>query len=547
MGVRRPTRIKAEECDVPMLTLEDFDLSPLPQDMSCIPRSCTMARDPEMLRTMALMCIEQAKFCFLISRVFTAQYSIPSQDSRGDTIVESGAAITLVPRQLDPASSEVKACHQELQNWIHQLPKELDRKALLSRPVTRATAPVVVNGSMLHLIYLTTLHALHRPQTGAGIPSATNASQDEIINLSGENVKIATVESTAIVRNLLKTDCARFLPTAGVTTLMPASVTNLVDIKSPIPEVRTIALEGFYQCAQALNRLRDCYASADHSMFMLEKAVRKAGIEVPLNREQLVTSAAGATAPPSKTPSFVVTSIDQLLDFCVRQGIVAPTPVPAPVPFVAADHHAATPPPDDMHDLSSISLTQALQHDSDVARRLSAFLATTPPDSKHDDLVDHHDGAAHEDEGFGAFGYHHIHDEATINHDFDSLINADSLDGMFGETNDAAFLGAHTMNGALMYSANGFYPSGTTGLQFQGESSGFAYDMDWMHSPVHTFSAKPDISPQRGNHAADCKSESASASASASDDGMEDLDLAQQAHLEGAGILIEDAAGAHDT
>jgi len=472
---------------------------------------------------MALMCIEQAKFCLLISRVFVAQYSIPIQDSRGDTIVESGTATTLVPKQLDSATSEVKACHDELQEWIQQLPKELERDALLTTNITRATAPVVVNGCMLHLIYLTTLHALHRPQTGANIPSVTNASQDEIVKLSRENVAIATTDATNITRALLKADCVRFLPTYGVTALMPPSVTNLTDLKSLSSKARTTALEGFYQCATALNRLRDCYASADHSMFMLEKAVRKAGIEVPLSL--------GHDSDSAKPLTFFVTSIDQLLDFCVRQGIVAPAPVSASAPFTVANsvhNHAATPPPDDMHDLSSISLTQILEHDADVAHRLSAFLAATPPDSKEDDtsrFADHHEDTAHE---FDTFGYH-LHNEANINHDFDSLINADSIEGTFGETSDAAFLEA-----APFYISEGFTATGISGLlQTQGESSGFAYDMDWMTSPAHIQPLQEH--PVEVEHAEDDDVEEESDSGS---EDTEEQDVPQR--VDDAGILEGD-------
>jgi hypothetical protein len=40
LGMRRPTRIKTEDFDVPMLTLDDFEISPIPDSITCIPADC---------------------------------------------------------------------------------------------------------------------------------------------------------------------------------------------------------------------------------------------------------------------------------------------------------------------------------------------------------------------------------------------------------------------------------------------------------------------------------------------------------------------------
>jgi len=413
------------------------------------------------------------------------------------------------------------------------------------------------------------------------MPASTNPSQDKIINLSRENVTIATVEATAIVRTLLRADCIRFLPTYGVTVLMPASVTNLIDIKSPSPDARLVALEAFYQCAQALNRLRDSYASADHSMYMLEKAVRKAGIEVPTLRDQTLDFINETATPSAKPSTYTISSIDQLLDFCVRQGIVAPAPTNNnTVPGTSTSEHqhanlpvGPTPPPDDLHDLHSISLTQALQHDTDVARRLSAYLATTPPDSWKQG-IDHDsnnsDKEGEEEEGTNdnqadlmMFGYHHHHepyahvhthphapphDEATIDQDFESLINAESLDGMFGNNDqnalfDPTYLATGGVADGIAMGLGSIYSNGG-GLQFQGESSGFAFDMDWLNSPVLQSSAfqTPRHVEDHDQAMQDGEEDEGEESMSGTT-GSEEMEEAEdEAHIDGAGRLIEEAA-----
>ena len=77
LGMRRPTRIKSEDCDVPMLTLEDFDID---IDVSNIPLFSEEGETYEQAinrqRQLSIMCIEKAKLCICISHVLTAQYSV---------------------------------------------------------------------------------------------------------------------------------------------------------------------------------------------------------------------------------------------------------------------------------------------------------------------------------------------------------------------------------------------------------------------------------------------------------------------------------------
>lgn len=72
LGMRRPTRVKDEDYDVPTLTEDDFEIEPLPDHISIISRECTLARDVEVQRGLAQMCIAKAKLCLCISHVLSA-------------------------------------------------------------------------------------------------------------------------------------------------------------------------------------------------------------------------------------------------------------------------------------------------------------------------------------------------------------------------------------------------------------------------------------------------------------------------------------------
>jgi len=122
LGMRRPTRVKDEDYDVPMLTEDDFEIAAVPEDSTIIPLDCTLARDLEAQRALAQMCIAKAKLCLCISHVLSAQYSVLVRH-QGIECQEGStrSSVMLFPKKLDQ-SDEVKRCDVELSVWINELP-----------------------------------------------------------------------------------------------------------------------------------------------------------------------------------------------------------------------------------------------------------------------------------------------------------------------------------------------------------------------------------------------------------------------------------------
>lgn len=277
LGMRRPTRVKDEDYDVPMLTEEDFEIGPISDNITIIPRDCTLVRDVEARRQLAHMCIAKAKLCLCISHVLTAQYSVlvkaqGMQGQEGNT----RSSVMLVPKKLDQ-TDEVKRCDEELSEWIDELPE----CCAYSDEMTPGNSgpPVFVQRSLLHMVYFTTLSALHRPQV---LPSASSAQPDkcrELQDLSRKKVREASKEITRISQDLRIRGLEKYLPTTGVTVLLPAIIIHLLDIKASNDDARQAAMDGFCQCMQVLEKLRDNYASADFATQFLEAAIRKADID----------------------------------------------------------------------------------------------------------------------------------------------------------------------------------------------------------------------------------------------------------------------------
>jgi hypothetical protein len=387
LGMRRPTRIKSEDFDVPMLTLDDFEIAPLPESVSCLPADCRFARDVDMQRQLAIMCIEKAKLCLCISHVLSKQYCVLN-NAQG--ILNDRTTMMLLPKKLDPETSEVKTCDEELQKWVNELQEEAKYTDQPSGDKT-----LDLHRALLHMVFFTTLSALHRPQVlpssqgGASTSINKTGPGSDILDVSRRNVRRAASAITSIAQRLDSQDLVKYLPTTGVTVLLPAIIIHLLDIKAPEEETRKASLRGFCQCMAVMGKLRDLYAAADYSTAFLEAAIRKAGIHIAPVPSQ--TTSAPPAAPLAK-PS-PVKSVEDLVNAGRRLDMASVT-VHGLTGAAAAQQMARstlTPPPDNgttnLHSLEKLP-NEPNVTDEEVARRLETFLASTPPESDHDHDLD---------------------------------------------------------------------------------------------------------------------------------------------------------------
>ncbi|KAF1837192.1 hypothetical protein BDW02DRAFT_172148 [Decorospora gaudefroyi] len=375
LGMRRPTRIKTEDFDVPMLTLDDFEIASIPESITCLPADCRIARDVDAQRQLAIMCIEKARLCLCISHVLSKQYCVLNNNHG---LQNDRTTMMLLPKKLDPETSEVKTCDEELQKWVSELPEEAKYNDKPS-----GEAAIDLARSLLHMVFFTTLSALHRPQvlpSSQGGPAAStpakNNVESELLEVSRRNVRRAASAITSIAQRLDVGDLVKYLPTTGVTVLLPAIIIHLLDIKAPEEETRRSSLRGFCQCMAVMGKLRDLYAAADYSVAFLEAAIRKAGIHV----------APIANAQASPIPKHTrATAVEDLVDAGRRLDLVNVAT------SATQDMHRSTltPPPDNgttnMHALEK-QHNEPNVTDEEVARRLETFLASTPPESDHEHM-----------------------------------------------------------------------------------------------------------------------------------------------------------------
>lgn len=389
LGMRRPTRIKTEDFDVPMLTIDDFELVAIPESVSCVPADCTLARDVDKQRELAVMCIQKAKLCLCISNVLSTQYCVLNNNQG---MVNDRTTMMLLPKKGNPETCEVKACDDALQRWVDELPDEAKYQDSLS-----GHPSLDLHRSLLHMIFFTTLSALHRPQVlpsapSLGQPVAPNSpSSLDLLETSRKAVRHAATAITELAQRLDSTDLVRFLPTTGVTVLLPAIIIHLLDIKAPDESTRRQSLRGFCQCMQVMGKLRDLYAAADYSTAFLEAAIRKAGIHI----------APFPSSVASERKERLISTVDDLVDAGRRLDMPPPTTINprtlTPPPDKSADRSAAAELTYTPSALPPASSALASVTDEEVARRLETFLASTPPDSDNHSSGSSDHSSHHED------------------------------------------------------------------------------------------------------------------------------------------------------
>ena len=282
LSSRKPLRIRADDFDVPMLVLDDFDVQSLSPKLLRLLGDCAAAKNVATKTTLARLCIEKAKLCICIGHVLTLQYSLSAPNS-GSTLETS---MMLSPNGPSSAAklSKVMECDQELSSWYDNLPPDccFHPSRLNNQRIDAHTDnELVVHCTTLGMIYSTTMSALHRPQILPEPPSQLTAKS--LQELSRLRVKNAATQVTEVAQVLQDHNLTRFLPPIGVTVLIPAVLVHLLDVKSDDRDVREISLKRFHQCMQILHRLQETYAAADSAMSFLQAV---ANVTIPHEPER---------------------------------------------------------------------------------------------------------------------------------------------------------------------------------------------------------------------------------------------------------------------
>lgn len=269
LGTRRPMRIRDDECNVKMLTLSDFDISTFDGTTE---QTTSLTPSSEEMCSTARMCIRLAKLSICIGHVVSSQYTTL------DTQLGVPHTMMVVSRRDRSALEELEMCNKELDEWYRDHNENAERSESLASGRDPQSCSEI-HWTILHLTYFTTVNVLHRAQ--ALYPSLDDDGTQAAQRSSRTKVKDAARGMTKITLTMLNNDQARFLGLIGVTAIIAACLSHMLDISSSDEDVRDASTLRLYQSMQVLQYLRGIYASADAAASFVASMTGRAGIYMP--------------------------------------------------------------------------------------------------------------------------------------------------------------------------------------------------------------------------------------------------------------------------
>ncbi|KAG7111232.1 Cutinase transcription factor 1 beta like protein [Verticillium longisporum] len=271
-----------------------------------------------MQQELASMCVAKAKLCICISHMLKAQYSVLIRDKmRPDNTVNS--TMMLFPNKKLDNFESVTSVDLELMAWAEALPQTCQYRPLTPLDVKNGRSTLAVQRTLLHMVYYTTISALHRPQFLPSSPSQAPTASRQVQEMSRLRVRDAAMHITRMASELHHLRLEKFLPTTGVTVILPAMIIHLLEMKNPIAQARDRASRGFKQCMRVMEKLREIYAAADYATGFLDAALSKAAIDigagagaqaaaVTQQNLKMANPSFGAQTPPPENAPYMTSS-----------------------------------------------------------------------------------------------------------------------------------------------------------------------------------------------------------------------------------------------
>lgn len=254
----RPTHLTSQECNIPMLTLSDFNLSPITAGNNGLPTDFAAVADVSIQRELAVICVEQAKL-LAVCHVYLEHLSLGDKSDGFDLL-------TVVPRtsQLDDRHAAIDITAEieaKLANWLSELPEEAIMDDGIKDDAVR------VHCGLLHLLYNTAIITIHR---GNIVPDQSSNEPSHL------RVIQATTRIAVVCRELYQRGLAEFLPVPGTTCILVATVVHLLQISfsGSTPSSKTVRT--LPMLADILKQLRGRFSYLDYIWRFLETSFETA-------------------------------------------------------------------------------------------------------------------------------------------------------------------------------------------------------------------------------------------------------------------------------
>lgn len=271
LGLRRATRIKDEDFDVPMLNEKDFNAELL-LTANRIHPDITFIGDLGSQKVLALLCIAKAKLCVCMGHVLDARDSIGMGKNRLGNTGHRDAMLSPNPFDLEIISS----CDQELLRWADSLPQCCRSEPLAPSAIESATGTVAVR-NLLHLGYCATVLTLYSPLLVWPPSLHPHDKLQEVQATARIRVRDAAAQITRLVSEIRLLRLERYLQTNGITAMLPPLIIHMLETNA-IPQCQGKSTDGFRTCIAAIEKVCEMYAATGFAMGFFDVALRNATV-----------------------------------------------------------------------------------------------------------------------------------------------------------------------------------------------------------------------------------------------------------------------------
>ncbi|KAJ3550360.1 hypothetical protein NM208_g5 [Fusarium decemcellulare] len=283
LGMRKPTRIKEQDFDVPMLEVADLEFSLLTRRHTLLEHGSVGPFDQTKELESAELCVQKTRLSVLMNQIlqFQAESNHPED------------CAPPMPSNDPGRPGGLNALDAALKSWKKALPRSCCYRSFSGQQSEfEATAtPVDVRRHLLHMAYYTALYTLHRPRFLADSP---RHHLNRNLRQAQEASKVLVLDSarniTRLAAELHQHDMDCNLPIAAITVLSPAISMHLLHMKSQNQTVRDLALCNFRVCMSVMEKMQKLYPAAEVTVKSLEMTLRNASTNATTGPIQSHTS-----------------------------------------------------------------------------------------------------------------------------------------------------------------------------------------------------------------------------------------------------------------
>lgn len=283
LALGRPSRLTYY--NVPMLTLDDFDIGALPD--SALYLECTYSGDVVRQKELALLCIEHTKLCVCICHIVSSIFANRRKVDGNSQDIYNGIYSQAPYEDMD-------SCAKNIEQWLMTTPKDLQYKNVSKEKYDVADRCLIMAKANIYILYYGAIAVLHGHKTLNSGLSWEYSSQQGQQQTPQQIVREASLEITRVNQNLYELGLLPYSSTTAVGTVVAAAMVHVLDLKSTNSPPPPVVPNGIQQNMEFLQILQEAYGTAVSALQFLRAAARSAGIAI-LEPET-------KSMPPTDTP-----------------------------------------------------------------------------------------------------------------------------------------------------------------------------------------------------------------------------------------------------